>query len=229
MSMPTLSLLGLGLLAVVLTLQGCGSAGPAPSPTPGPPRPAPTPGPPSPTPSTVTAYSYTNTTVGIGAGISLSGHSSATLSYDVSTSIVLGPALEKLFAEHRDAFTPDVAKLIEVVLDAAAKNFAGPAMSLMMTNLHAPLSNTSRDFLLALESSDSLARAVELKGQFTVKSSDSMIPRTYYPCIKVLQIDFMSGDTLTKSLMGLNAADIFTCSLVGTHQDKEHMSSPLIA
>jgi len=231
--MQMLGLFGLGFVAIALVLQGCGGGGRPSSPTPAPPSPtpgppSPTPGPRSPTPGSVTGYSYTNFTVGLGAGISLSGHSSATLSYDITTQIVSGPALENLFMEHRDAFTPDVAKLIEVVLDAADKNLAGPAMSLMMTSLHAPLSNKSRDLLLALDGSDSLTSKVELKGQATVESSGLMMPRTYYPCIKVLKIDFMNGNTLTKSLMGLISADIFTCSGVGTHEDEERKSSSMI-
>jgi len=221
MSMQKLSLLGLGLVAIVLTLEGCGGGG---GPTPGPPSPEPTP--PSPTPSTFTGYSYDNTAFGLGVGITLSGHSSGTLSYDITKDIVSTPALEKLYKEHRDAFTPDVAKSIEAVLDAADKSLAGPAMSLMMTSLHAPLSKKSQDFLLALYSSDSLTSKVEIKGQATLEADGSMFPQTYYPCMKVLKIDFMNSDTLTKSLMGVTTATLFTChDAVGTHQDKEHMSS----
>jgi len=147
---------------------------------------------------------------------------------DIDTTIdniVLGPSLVKLYTEHREAFTPDSAASIEAALAAASTKFAGPAMSLMMDSLVDDSSET-QDFFVALESSDSLTSSVSVKVKnVTVFSSGSMFPQTYYPCMKVVQIDFMSGDTLT----GLTTGDIFICSGFGNLQDVERMSTIKIA
>jgi len=181
--------------------------------------------------------------MGLNAGITLSGYSSATVSYNLSPYIVRAPALEKLYKQHRDAFTPDAAKLIDAAFNAADKQIVGPVISLMMTCLHSPdtgkiLSNKGRDFLLTLASTDTLMTRVELHGQFTVKSSGSRIPRTYYPCTKVFKIDFNNFGTVakidfntssavTKTLTGFNSLDLFTCSKIGS-QDKEHAPSSIV-
>jgi len=186
-----LSLLGVGLVAIALTLQGCGGGGGTPSPpTPGPPSPSPGPTPPSPS---VSGYGYSNTTVQLGPGISINGPgASATISYDLTKDIVNGTVLKKLYMEHKDLFKPDTATLIKAVLDAAGEDLTGPTMSFLIDNLL-----PGYDFLVAMFSSDSLTRHVRLKGEYEVTSS-SRIPRTYYPCIKVLKINAMNGNTLIK-------------------------------
>jgi len=226
MSMQMLCL-GLVHVAIVMTLGGCGGGGDPPSPTPAPPGPTPPPVPPSPTPPPAppSPIKYYSTELTLGAGHTLSGVSSASVTYDVTMSIVMLPALKKLYKEHRDAFMPNVAKQIDAVIDAD-ENLAGPAMSLMMTGLQAPLSTKGKQFLLAMDSSDSLTKKVELKGDFTVKcNTGSMIPRTYYPCIKLFEIDFSEDGRPPNSLMGLNTDTIISCTKDGTHGEKERMTT----